>query len=672
MIFPTPWQVVTGTLELIEDGTLWRHIGASLMRVGVGFLLAVAFGVPLGLWMGWVRFAFDTLNPIFQMLRPISPIAWIPIAILWFGVGDASPIYLIFISSVFPLIVQTTDGVHTIEQRYLRAARELRRLALDAVHAGRDSRPRCRRSSSGMRIGLGVAWLVVVAAEMIALRSGLGYLIIDSRNAGNRYDLVIAGMIIIGLIGLLLDGVMRLLQGANLVRWRYAQQNRGRQLAKGFASADGALRVVDGVDFSVADGEFVAIVGPSGCGKSTLMNVIAGFLRPDQGAVLVDGVEVTEPSASRILISQGGSVFPWLTVRENLMFGLRDARTSENAALAFHYASLVGLHGFEHTLSAPALGRHGASASSSRARSSCSRTSCSWTSRSPALDALMSLRMRNEVLRILAEERHTILLITHDVEEAIHIADRVLVLSPRPAKVQASFEVPLPHPRRLASPEAQALRVAILTSSASIARRSRIEAAAAPAPPAVAAAASARPDGERDTDVVIVGGGPAGAILGAYLARAGVDHVILDKAVHPRPHVGESLLCATTRVFREIDFLGAIEAGGYVRKHGALWTHHAETGPDRAPVPGDPAPRHRAALELARRPEPLRRRAAAPCARRRARACRRACTSSASSSTRRPRDRRDRARGRRRGGCCGRASSSTRPAAARSSGASCA
>jgi NitT/TauT family transport system permease protein len=221
VIFPTPWQVVTGTVELIKDGTLWRHIGASLMRVGLGFSLAVLVAVPLGLWLGWVKGAYSTLNPLFQILRPISPIAWIPLAILWFGVGNASPIYLIFISSVFPMIVQTTAGVHTIERRYLRAAQNFgvsrytlfRRVVIPAV---------LPQIIVGMRIGLGVAWLVVVAAEMIALRSGLGYLIIDSRNAGNRYDLVIAGMIIIGLIGLLLDGAMRLLEGLKSVRWRYA------------------------------------------------------------------------------------------------------------------------------------------------------------------------------------------------------------------------------------------------------------------------------------------------------------------------------------------------------------------------------------------------------------------------------------------------------------------
>jgi NitT/TauT family transport system permease protein len=221
-IFPTPWQVVTGAFELAQDGSLWEHIGASLFRVGIGFGLAFVVATPLGLWMGWVGGAYRMLNPLFQMLRPISPIAWIPIAILWFGVGDVSPIFLIFISSVFPMIVQTTAGVHTIDRRYLRAAANFgvsrwvlfSRVVIPAV---------LPEIIVGMRIGIGVAWLVVVAAEMIALRSGLGYLIIDSRNAGNRYDLVIASMIIIGAIGLLLDGITRLFERLKTVKWRYVR-----------------------------------------------------------------------------------------------------------------------------------------------------------------------------------------------------------------------------------------------------------------------------------------------------------------------------------------------------------------------------------------------------------------------------------------------------------------
>src|SRR5688500_16069102 len=218
VIFPTPLDVITGARELIRDGTLWDHIAASLMRVGIGFALAVAVALPLGLWMGRVEIVYITLNPVVQILRPISPIAWIPIAILWFGVGNMSPIFLIFIASVFPMIVQTAAGVHTIEQRYLRAAENFtvsrskmfRQVIIRAV---------LPEMIVGMRIGLGVAWLVVVAAEMIALRSGLGYLIMDSRNAGNRYDLVVAGMIIIGLIGQVVDGAMPRPAGVKLARW---------------------------------------------------------------------------------------------------------------------------------------------------------------------------------------------------------------------------------------------------------------------------------------------------------------------------------------------------------------------------------------------------------------------------------------------------------------------
>lgn len=361
-----------------------------------------------------------------------------------------------------------------------------------------------------------------------------------------------------------------------------------RGVEKGFATDAGPLRVVESVSFDVRDGEFVALVGPSGCGKSTLMNMIAGFLRPDRGAVLIDGVEHGKPDPRGILISQRGSVFPWLTVRENLMFGLDGRPRAEKEAIAERYASIVGLTGFEasypHELSGGMVKRV------ELARALAVKPEILYMDEPfSALDALMSLRMRGELLRILGEERHTVLLITHDVEEAVHMADRVLVLSARPARIQASFEVPLPHPRQLTSPEVQALRIAILRElgvdrsdePASTAAVSVAAPAEARAPTSAPRAAGARDP--LDADVVIVGGGPAGAILGAYLARAGVDHTILDKAVHPRPHVGESLLCATTRVFQEIGFVDAIERGGFVRKHGALWTHFGEERPVALP-----------------------------------------------------------------------------------------
>ena len=233
-------------------------------------------------------------------------------------------------------------------------------------------------------------------------------------------------------------------------------------LHKGFATDKGPLAVVDDVSLQVGDGEFIAIVGPSGCGKSTLMRMIAGFIAPDAGHVLIDGVQRTRPGPQGILISQHGSVFPWLTVRQNLMFGLNDIRSKdEKAAIADHYADIVGLKGFEgsypHELSGGMLKRV------EIARALAVKPAILYMDEPfSALDALMSLRMRNELLRILARERHTVLLITHDVEEAIHLADRVMVLSPRPTRIQATFDVDLPHPRKLTSPAVQELRMAIL------------------------------------------------------------------------------------------------------------------------------------------------------------------------------------------------------------------
>lgn len=233
-------------------------------------------------------------------------------------------------------------------------------------------------------------------------------------------------------------------------------------LRKGFATDKGALPVVDDVSLQVRDGEFIAIVGPSGCGKSTLMRMIAGFIAPDSGHVLIDGVERTRPSPQGILISQHGSVFPWLTVRQNLMFGLTGPQPArEKAEVADHYAAIVGLKGFEgsypHELSGGMLKRV------EIARALAVKPAILYMDEPfSALDALMSLHMRNELLRILEQERHTVLLITHDVEEAIHLADRIMVLSPRPTRIQATFEVDLPHPRKLTSAAVQELRMAIL------------------------------------------------------------------------------------------------------------------------------------------------------------------------------------------------------------------
>jgi NitT/TauT family transport system permease protein len=222
-IFPTPWQVVLGIAELAKQGVLVKYIVASLFRVTWGFGLAILLGVPLGLLLGWFKPLAAAFNPMIQIFRPISPIAWIPVAILWFGVDDRSPIFLIFLASVFPITVSSMAAVQNMQPVYVRAARNF---GLKNTQLFRQVIfPACLpQILTGLRIALGIAWLVVVAAEMIAVNSGLGYLIIDARNAGKRYDLVVAGMVMIGLIGLALDVAVRRLEKFDEVRWGYANK----------------------------------------------------------------------------------------------------------------------------------------------------------------------------------------------------------------------------------------------------------------------------------------------------------------------------------------------------------------------------------------------------------------------------------------------------------------
>jgi NitT/TauT family transport system permease protein len=223
-VFPSPLAVWKGLSSLAQKHVLWADIADSLRRVVLGFGAAVVVGVPLGLALGWYPSFNQVLNPTLQILRPISPIAWIPLAIIFFGIGDRPAIFLIFLSAIFPILVACVSGVSNVPAIYRRAGRNfgltnfqlLTRVVFPAA---------LPQILIGLRIALGVAWLVVVAAEMIAVDSGLGYLVIDSRNSGKRYDLVVAAMLVIGVIGLALDYSFRRLEKIRSVRWGFRRES---------------------------------------------------------------------------------------------------------------------------------------------------------------------------------------------------------------------------------------------------------------------------------------------------------------------------------------------------------------------------------------------------------------------------------------------------------------
>lgn len=211
------------------------------------------------------------------------------------------------------------------------------------------------------------------------------------------------------------------------------------------------IHVIENVSLTVAPGEFVVIVGPSGCGKSTLLNIIGGFLTPTSGSVLVEGAPVRGPEPSRIFVFQENGVFPWLTVSQNVAFGLDDVSNDERARLVAHYIQMVGLTGFENAYPRELSGGMRQRVEIARALAADPHI-IYMDEPFGALDFITRLKMRSDLVAIWERERKTILFVTHDIEEAVQLADRVLVMSRRPATVSAEVVVDLPRPRDLDSP----------------------------------------------------------------------------------------------------------------------------------------------------------------------------------------------------------------------------
>lgn len=200
---PGPVTVLRAGGELLESGVLFAHIGASLARFFVAYLIATTSAVTLGLLFGWRERLWRAVDPVVQMLRPVSPIAWFPLAVLWLGIGDAPAIAIIFLASFFPALLTTVAAVRRVDPLLLRIARNFgsteRDIVLKVVIPAAFP-----QVAVGLHIALGAAWVYLVAGEMLGARSGLGFLVMDARNF-LRTDLLLFAVLAIGLIGLALD-----------------------------------------------------------------------------------------------------------------------------------------------------------------------------------------------------------------------------------------------------------------------------------------------------------------------------------------------------------------------------------------------------------------------------------------------------------------------------------
>ena len=303
---PGPAKVWDSAVKLFSDpvyrkgpndqGIGW-NILASLQRVGLGFGLAALVGIPAGFMIGRFEYLNRMTSPIISLLRPVSPLAWLPIGLMVFKAANPAAIWVIFICSIWPMIINTATGVQRIPQDYLNVARVLNlsewkvftKILFPAV---------LPYMLTGVKLSIGVAWLVIVVAEMLTGSVGIGFWLWDEWNNLIVEHIIIA-IFTIGIVGLLLEQALI---------W----------IAKRFNTKQGEFIAIRDINLRVQRGEFTALIGHSGCGKSPLLNLIAGLDVATSGVLVCAGREISGPGPDRGVVLQNHSLLPWLTCFDNV------------------------------------------------------------------------------------------------------------------------------------------------------------------------------------------------------------------------------------------------------------------------------------------------------------------------------------------------------------------
>ena len=479
---------LTALRELTTEGTLWIACGASLQRVLVGFLLALLGGLATGITLGLLPPLRRALTPFFEILRPVPPIAWIPIAVALFGIGNASAYFIIFVGAFFPVLTNVVLGMSTVEKSYLDVAKVFGASPWRSfIHVVLPSS--LPSIFAGLRVGLGFAWMCVVAAEMFAARSGLGYEIQLNRQLF-RLDRVMAGVIVIGLIGWTMSRLMTLLEWVSLP-WRreflsregwsavpLPKQNHRKGNSEASANnvavatvendlpptprTDGASVHIHGLTFAypegptvlrdinldVQPGEVFCILGKSGCGKSTLLKLLAGLETRFEGKIAINNHAPAANRADVTMAFQHASLFPWKTAVANIRFALnsRDGRTNDASTAAATALSLVRLShkadAYPHQLSG------GQQQRVAMARAiACHPRLILLDEPLSGLDSYTRETLQSEISALVHRSGITAILVTHDIAEAIFMADRIAIMAPEGGHLLHIFDVARTRPR---------------------------------------------------------------------------------------------------------------------------------------------------------------------------------------------------------------------------------
>ncbi|KAF7599580.1 MAG: nitrate ABC transporter, permease protein [Candidatus Dactylopiibacterium carminicum] len=415
--FPGPGEVGAKLWEHLKDpfydrGTndkgIGIQIGHSIARVLVGYLLAALIAIPLGFVIGMSPLLHHALDPYIQILKPISPLAWMPLALYTIKDSGISAIFVIFICSIWPMLLNTAFGVASVRRDWLNVARTLEvsrlRTAFQVILPAAAP-----TIMTGMRISIGIAWLVIVAAEMLVGGTGIGYFVWNEWNNLSITNIFTA-ILVIGLVGM---------------------------------------------HFGIERGEFACIIGHSGCGKTSILNVLAGLEEASGGHVIMDGREVRGPALDRGVVFQSHALMPWMTALANVTFGVRSRHPEwSRAQIEAHgtkYLEMVGLGQALHKKPAELSGGMKQRVGIARAFA-VEPKMLLLDEPFGALDALTRGTIQDELLKIVQATQQTVFMITHDVDEAILLADKILLMSNGPrAKIAEIVEITLPRSRTRAS-----------------------------------------------------------------------------------------------------------------------------------------------------------------------------------------------------------------------------